>query len=182
MKSDARTLFDVPLTQSQPAPPPVPQAALQNASLWNPVDLYNPGTMEQDLAAELESVLMREPMLRAPSPSAHREDAMTNLESPSAATHRPAEDQDDDFSDDFEWQQHDEDGSPDTRQAGGQAASLRWLAKARADKHRRLLRNAAGWAVSLLVGGIILGAAAYVLTGWKPDISTLLAWSHITHS
>ena len=187
MTSNARPQFEGPLNQSEPAPPPIPSAALQNAAPWNPVDLTNPvkmgpGKMEQDLAAELESVLKREPMVRVPSPSAHGEDPMSNLESTQPPTHRHSGDIADDFSDDFEWQQHDVNGAPDPSQSGGQAASLRWIAKARSDKRRRLMRNAAGWAVSLLVGGIILGGAAYFLTGWKPDISALLALSQLIHS
>ena len=193
MTSNARPQFEVLLNQSETAPPPIPPAALRNADLWNPVDLtfpdkkmgpgkMDPGKREQDLAAELESVLTREPMVRVPTPSAHGEDPMSNLESTQPPTHRHSGDRDDDFSDDFEWQQHDLNGAPDPSQSGGQAASLRWIAKARSDKRRRLMRNAAGWAVSLLVGGIILGSAAYILTGWKPDISALLALSQLIHS
>ena len=187
MTSNARCQFEAPLNHNELAPPPIPSAALQIADLWNPVDLTNPGKMdpvklEQDLAAELESVLKREPMVRVLPPSTHGEDPMSNLESTQPPTHRHLEDIDDDFSDDFEWQQHDVNGAPDPSQSGGQAASLRWIAKARSDKRRRLVRNAAGWAVSLFVGGIILGGAAYILTGWKPDISALLALSQLIHS
>lgn len=170
MKSNARSQHEAPLNQSQPGPPPIPSAALPNADRWQP------GKTEQDLAAELENVLIREPMQRTPAPSAHHEDRMTNFESTPSATHRASEDQDDDFSDDFEWQQHDSNGAPDPSQAGGQAASLRWIAKARSDKRHRLMRNAVGWAVSLLVGALILGSAAYILTGWRPDVSALLAF------
>ena len=76
----------------------------------------------------------------------------------------------------FDWQQHDDDASmPDVVRTMGSAASLQWIAKARSERRRRAARNAAGWLATMVVGGLILGGAAFLLTGWRPDFAALVA-------
>lgn len=74
--------------------------------------------------------------------------------------------------DDFEWaaivSDH-HDGVPlatDTAEA--------WLQKARRDQRRQKLRNFAGWMVTMAVGAVFVGGAAWLLAGWTPDIDRLV--------
>lgn len=122
--------------------------------------IWSPDETERSLAAELEKVLMHKPVIRP-----------ITVQAPAT----PSGDGDNDDAG-FEWQQASEAGvESDPIEFSGPAASLKWVASARSDRRRRMMRNAAGWAVSVIVGTAIVGGAAFALTGWKPDLTGFVA-------
>lgn len=146
-------------------PVEAPPSHLDEASIWSPDET------ERTLAAELEKVLMHKPVIRP-------------LALPSVSDTEPVHDPSSDGEDaGFEWQ---EAGGPNVQsdpiEFSGPAASLKWVANARSDKRRRMLRNAGGWVVTVLVGTAILGGAAFALTGWKPDLTGLVAIVQHAHT
>jgi hypothetical protein len=144
---------------------------------------WSPNEAERELAAELEKILARKPSQR-PTP---REAQDSDIAVPEADTaHSEADGAQpvvwdsapgSDKNGDFEWQQHTADGAVETVRETGDV-SMQWVDKARNDKRRRKRRNALGWAATVLIGAGILSAAAYALTGWRPDLSGLLALGH----
>ena len=169
----------VPAAKAGNAVPPLPPQQPLDAGLWAPDEA------ERQLAAELDKVLMTKPVQRAPTAVAN---PVGGDAGPASGDDDSGASQDTAFvsrridqarghtnDDGFDWHKP-EDGTA-APEAGQPAspASLQWMAKARRDRRRRIGRNAMGWTVTLITGGIILGGAAYVLAGWRPDIAALLA-------
>ena len=169
----------VPAAKAGNAVPPLPPQQPLDAGLWAPDEA------ERQLAAELDKVLMTKPVQRAPTAVAN---PVGGDAGPASGDDDSGASQDTAFvsrridqarghtnDDGFDWHKP-EDGTA-APEAGQPAspASLQWMAKARSDRRRRIGRNAMGWTVTLITGGIILGGAAYVLAGWRPDIAALLA-------
>lgn len=140
--------------------------------------LFSADDAERQLAEELEKVLKLRPVLRTihlePAPEELGKTAnKTPLTSAalSEALAAAAE-----MDDGFEWQTRD--SAPqqpaDAAQQKEEDLSLQWVAKARADRRRRAVKNAIGWLATLVVGCALLGGTAYELMGWQPDMSWLL--------
>lgn len=177
MQQPIRLVSTRPDDAVEALPPPVPPMPDFGSGIWSP------DTAERELAAELEQILKIKPVLHPPAKPANDSGGTDADRHAEGAGHLLSGDAMNDTSEGFEWQQHDQNGEPaDTASSNSPAASLQWISKARADKRRRMMRNTAGWAVSLVVGGVILGGAAYFLTGWKPDFTGLLAISQALHS
>ena len=183
----------VPVVKAGNALPPLPPQQPLDAGLWAPDEA------ERQLAAELDKVLMTKPVQRAPTavanpvggdagPASGDAGAASGDAGPASGDDDSGASQDTAFvsrridqarghtnDDGFDWHKP-EDGTA-APEAGQPAspASLQWMAKARSDRRQRIGRNAMGWTVTLITGGIILGGAAYVLAGWRPDIAALLA-------
>lgn len=54
------------------------------------------------------------------------------------------------------------------------AATAGWLRKAQQNRRRQRLRSLTGWVTAVAIGGGIIAGAAYVFTGWVPDIYAVL--------
>lgn len=158
--------------------PPLLAAEPADARDWIPDDA------ERQLAAELEKILALKPVHRAElvdpitgkdgtsEDDAHSTHLQTAQRRLTEAVNSPSGE---DPEDGFEWQPPSGNGAhPETSSLTDQTASMQWVAKARLERRRRAMRNAFGWAATLMIGGAILSGAAYFLMGWKPDIPSLL--------
>jgi hypothetical protein len=155
---------------------PLPLSAVEPAS----AEFWAPDDAERQLAAELERILAHKPVQRAilvePNPDDLNEPRSSHLQTAHRTLTEALDMASNNASDDgFEWQTPESDatrGKP--TQSGDQTVSLQWVAKARSDQRRSAMRNAFGWVATVVIGGAVLGGAAYLLIGWKPDIAGLM--------
>ncbi len=70
--------------------------------------------------------------------------------------------------DGFSWQ-------PEIGEAQPKATSAIWIDKARLDRRSSSRRNAVAWVATVVIGAAILAALAYLLVGWRPDLSAAYA-------
>lgn len=163
---------------AETSPPPLPASEKLESGFWSP------DSQERALAAELEKILKHKPVQRISMVSADR-NLLQNAGDDSEAADMvidPLED----TNGDFDWQAHEH--TTVTSDAGSaldepmrSEASLNWVKKASRERRRRMARNALGWSTTLVIGGIIAGCAAYLLTGWQPDLPALLAVGQKIH-
>ncbi len=152
--------------------------APQKLAPVEPVDdgFWAPDDAERHLAEELEKILANKPVQRAAPVESNLDDAGELRDTHLQNSQRTVSEALDSASGDgFEWQTPDGAGTRDTPAASGdQTVAMQWVAKARSDQRHRALRNAFGWIATLVIAGAVVGGAAYLLTGWKPDIAGLL--------
>jgi hypothetical protein len=156
------------------APPPIPTSEAPSAEFWAPDDA------ERQLAAELEKILAHKPVQRAvlvePNPDDVNETRSSHLQSAHRTLTEALDMASNNAADDgFDWQTPESEASRSNQtQSGDQTVSLQWVAKARSDQRRGAMRNAFGWVATVVIGGAVLGGAAYLLMGWKPDFAGML--------
>jgi hypothetical protein len=170
------------------AAPPLLAVEAADAGDWIPDDA------ERQLAAELEKILALKPVQHAErvepvtGPIAGDDDAgddvayadidarSTPLQTAQRRLSGPLNfPNSEETEEGFEWQPPSGNGAhPETPSSADQTVSMQWVTKARSDRRHRAVRNAFGWVVTLIIGGAVLGGAAYLLMGWKPDIPSLL--------
>ncbi len=122
-------------------------------------------TAERRLTRELEKVLSENadsesgPNAVKTEPRVPEVRSVQDLEDVAAAT------------DDFEW------AAVLSGDAHGPLATdtaESWLRKAKRDRRRQKFRNFLGWVAATAIGGLIIGGAAYFMTGWTPDLDGLV--------
>lgn len=130
-------------------PPPVPQ----RPTPANSRDTVSASDYERTLATELAALL------------AKRSDAQ-------GAPHGLAAVLTNDDVQDFDWIDAD---APNVLKspAANELASTAWVQRARRERRFERLRHGAAWVVTMLIGGAVLVAAAYLMLGRAPDLAIL---------
>ena len=121
---------------------------------------------ERRLARELEDILSAktdsgsEPAEVKTAPRVSEVRSAQDLEDYEAAT------------DDFEWAAVLRDDDASWPAATDTAET--WLRKAKRDRRRQTFRNFLGWMAATAIGAVIIGVAAFFMTGWTPDLERLV--------
>ena len=133
---------------------------------------------ELRLAAELAEVMSRKlPAYDASSARAAAPAMVTALDAP-------------DHDGSFAWQPNDGDAvlvsadgesfddasnEADLAQGVVPASTLQWLRKAKSERRWAAAQQAGAWAVTFVIGGVIIASAAYLLTGQVPNLPALVS-------